>query len=216
MHFSKFIFDFDGTLVDSMPTWTEKMLRILKKEGIDYPDDIVKTITPLGDFGTARYFKEVLGARSNIEDMLAEMDDFALPRYENDITLKPGVMEYLTKLKKEGCSLSVLTASPRKMLIPCLENNGIYDLFDNIWSSDDFGKSKADPSIYLEVAAIIGSNPREIAFFDDNLNAISAASHAGFYTIGVYDDSGSFFEDEMIHSSNRYVYSFTELVNANI
>ena len=48
------VFDFDGTLVDSMPTWGGKMLRILKEEGVSYPDNIIEIITPLGDAGTAR------------------------------------------------------------------------------------------------------------------------------------------------------------------
>ena len=51
-----FLFDFDGTLVDSMPTFVGLMLRILDENGIDYGDDIVKTITPLGLAGTARHF----------------------------------------------------------------------------------------------------------------------------------------------------------------
>ena len=36
------IFDFDGTLVDSMPTWTEKVLNILRTCNISYPDDILR------------------------------------------------------------------------------------------------------------------------------------------------------------------------------
>ena len=38
------IFDFDGTLVDSMPTFASTMLRILDENGIAYGDDIIKTI----------------------------------------------------------------------------------------------------------------------------------------------------------------------------
>jgi beta-phosphoglucomutase-like phosphatase (HAD superfamily) len=54
-----FLFDFDGTLVDSMPTYVSSMLRILDENGISYSDDIVKTITPLGLNGTADYFLEL-------------------------------------------------------------------------------------------------------------------------------------------------------------
>ena len=49
-----YIFDFDGTLVDSMPTWGGKMLHVLDKNGVPYPEDIVRTLTPLGDLGSAR------------------------------------------------------------------------------------------------------------------------------------------------------------------
>ena len=51
-----YLFDFDGTLVDSMPTFASVMLRILDEHNIKYDSDIVKTITPLGYKGTAEYF----------------------------------------------------------------------------------------------------------------------------------------------------------------
>ena len=51
-----YLFDFDGTLVDSMPTFCSCMLRILDENHIAYPADITKTITPLGLNGTATYF----------------------------------------------------------------------------------------------------------------------------------------------------------------
>ena len=50
-----YLFDFDGTLVDSMPYYAKAMLQILDENGISYPEDIVKTITPLGYGGTADY-----------------------------------------------------------------------------------------------------------------------------------------------------------------
>lgn len=52
-----YIFDFDGTLVDSMQQWSGKMLHILDENNIAYPPDVIKIITPLGDRGTAEYFR---------------------------------------------------------------------------------------------------------------------------------------------------------------
>ena len=86
-----YIFDFDGTLVDSMPAWSAKMLYVLKESGTAYPDDIIKTITPLGDLGSANYFQETLGCTKGKEWMLAKMDEYALPKYRDEIILKEGV-----------------------------------------------------------------------------------------------------------------------------
>ena len=47
------VFDFDGTLVDSMPTWSEKMLRLLRLQGIEPPKGLVTKIATLGDEGRA-------------------------------------------------------------------------------------------------------------------------------------------------------------------
>ena len=58
---STYLFDFDGTLVDSMPTYISAVLRVLDENNIKYENDIVKKIPPLGFGGTARYYREELG-----------------------------------------------------------------------------------------------------------------------------------------------------------
>ena len=57
------IFDFDGTLVNSMPTWIAKVMNILHATGTPYPEDILKNIVTLGDAGTARYFRDEIASR---------------------------------------------------------------------------------------------------------------------------------------------------------
>ena len=64
-----YLFDFDGTLVDSMPTYVASMLRILDENGIPYEKDIVKIITPLGVKGTAEYFIE-LGVKKSLFEIV--------------------------------------------------------------------------------------------------------------------------------------------------
>ena len=59
MRYSTYLFDFDGTLVDSMPSFMSVMLRILDENNIKYDEDIVKIITPLGYAGTAAYFRKM-------------------------------------------------------------------------------------------------------------------------------------------------------------
>lgn len=54
-----FLFDFDGTLVDSMGHWANCMVGVLDNHGIPYPDDIVNIITPLGSAGTIAHFQKM-------------------------------------------------------------------------------------------------------------------------------------------------------------
>lgn len=211
MKYFNYIFDFDGTLVDSMPYWSQKMINILEKNKLSYPDDIIKIITPLGDVGTARYFKEELGVEDSIEEMRRQMDEYALPKYRDVIELKEGVFDYLTMLKSKGCSLNVLTASPHKMLDPCLERNGIFDLFDNVWSCDDFGTTKSDVGIYRSAVEKIGVRECDAVFFDDNVGAVSTAARAGLFTVGVYDESGRDFSEELYRTADLYIKSFVGL-----
>jgi HAD superfamily hydrolase (TIGR01509 family) len=206
------LFDFDGTLVDSMPIFGSVMTRILDENGIKYPSDIVKIITPLGYIGTAKYFREKLGIRLSEEDALEFMMRYMIDAYTYRVPAKEGVVETLIELKKRGCSLNVLTASPHAILDPCLKRIGIYELFDNVWSCDDFKTTKADPEIYRMAAEKIGAPVSEVTFLDDNYNADKTAKNAGMKVIGVYDESSRDYIDEMKNVCDDYVYKLAELL----
>ena len=206
-----YLFDFDGTLVDSMPTYVGAMLRILDENGIEYGDDIVKIITPLGLGGTADYYL-TLGIKKSREELLGAMLSYMTEAYENTIMAKSNVIDTVRALRARGDRLHVLTASPHTSLDPCLKRIGIFDLFENVWSCEDFNTTKADPEIYVMAAERIGTSIGEIMFLDDNLNADLTAKKAGMQVCGVYDDSSKEYTDEMKAATDFYIKDFSELL----
>ena len=211
MNKKTFLFDFDGTLVDSMPTFVAVMLRILDGRGIKYGDDIVKIITPLGYRGTAEYFR-TLGVKESADELVEIMNTYARFEYENNILAKERVIETLCEMKKLGYSLNVLTASPHIALDPCLKRLSIWEIFDNVWSCDDFKTTKANPEIYKMAADRLGRNVDEVIFVDDNINAVKTAKSAGMISVGIFDESGVDFIDEFKAVADRFVYCFDELL----
>ena len=206
-----YLFDFDGTLVDSMPYYGAVMTGILDEYGIEYPEDIIKIITPLGFPGTARYFIG-MGVKSTEEELLYKMTSRLSIEYETRIPAKESVEETLRALKSRGASLNILTASPHTSLDPCLKRCGIFEFFDNVWSCDDFSTTKADPEIYKMAAERIGCEVGELTFLDDNLGADKTAKAAGCTVIGVYDDSSRDCEADIRAATDGYIYKFSELL----
>ena len=206
-----YLFDFDGTLVDSMPTYVSAMLRILDENSISYDKDIVKIITPLGVIGTAEYFVK-LGIDKPKEEIILLMKEYMAEAYFYHIPAKNNVIRVLKELKKKGCNLNVLTASPHITLDACLKRLGIYDLFTNVWSCDDFHTTKADPDIYRMAAEQIGESIENILFLDDNFNADKTAKSAGMLVCGVYDDSSKDYVDDIKGITDYYIYDFEELI----
>ena len=96
-----YLFDFDGTLVDSMPTYAALMIRILDDYGMEYPSDIIKTITPLGFSGTADYYVK-MGVPASKEEIMAKMAEYALDAYLFKIEAKETVIDTLRELKRRG------------------------------------------------------------------------------------------------------------------
>lgn len=206
-----YLFDFDGTLVDSMPNFAYVMKRILDEGGVKYGSDIIKIITPLGNLGTAEYFIE-LGVQKSVEELLALMDEYAIDGYAHRIPAKNNVIPVLKQLKERGDSLNVLTASPHNLLDPCLKRLGIFDWFDNVWSCNDFETTKANPAIYKMAAEKMGVAVEDVIFLDDNLNADKTAKAAGMKVYGVYDDTSAEYIDEMKSVCDHYIYDFSEIL----
>ena len=205
------IFDMDGTLVDSMPYWSKIMLDILKDYKIDYPDNILDIVCPLGYQKTAEYFVNNLNLKEDVDKLVKRMTSEAYYNYINVIPIKDGVENFLRNAKAKGISLNVLTASPHPMLDPCLKRVGIWDLFDNVWSCEDFSTTKTDPNIYQMVAQKLGANTSEIAFFDDNINAVKTGKSQGLYTVGLFDEAGRGFTDDMKKTCEKYFNSFLDI-----
>ena len=211
MKYNTYLFDFDGTLVNSMPTYVSVMLRILDENGISYGNDIVKIITPLGYAGTAKYYR-TLGLDKSVDDIVSKMNEYAYIQYRDNIQAKDNVIEVLRRLKETGASLNVLTASPHLALDACLKRLGIFDLFDNVWSCDDFNTTKADVNIYKMAAQRIGKPVEEILFLDDNFNADKTAVEAGMKVCGVYDKSSEEYIEDIKGVCHHYINDFLELM----
>ena len=206
-----YLFDFDGTLVDSMPTFISCMLRILDENNISYPSNIIKTITPLGLNGTAEYFLKDMGLQMPKEQLIDLMKEYMLDAYFHTIPAKDHVIAALQVLKSRGDSLNVLTASPHITLDACLKRLGLWEMFDNIWSCDDFSTTKADPNIYVMAAERMQTTVENVLFLDDNLNADMTAKKAGMLVCGVYDESSKDYVEQMKAATDYYIYNFKEL-----
>lgn len=206
-----YLFDFDGTLVDSMPTFVSAMLRILDENNVKYSSNIIKIITPLGVSGTADYYINELGLKMDKDALILLMKKYMLDAYYYTIPAKENVIEVLKELKSQGASLNVLTASPHVTLDACLKRLDMWELFDNVWSCDDFNTTKADPEIYKRAAEKMNCTVDRMLFLDDNLDADKTAKRAGALVCGVYDESSADYVNDIKAATDFYIYNFSEL-----
>lgn len=205
-----YVFDLDGTLVDSMPSFQRGILSILDDAGIPYGPDMVQIVTPLGYTKSAELYV-TMGVQDSVEHIVARVEERLVKEYAENVFLKPGVGDYLRQLHDTGARLFVLTASPHSVTDICLKHNGVYDLFEKVWSVEDFGLSKSDVAIFYEVAKAIGCEVCEVNYFDDNLMAVTNAHKAGYLVYGVYDEQDEALWEQIGEQSDRLVLSFEDL-----
>ena len=105
------IFDLDGTLIDSMPTWHGTGAAFLEKHGFAVPEDIHDVVKTLTLYQTAEYFRHDLGVPFDAQQIVDEITSYVTDAYKYTIPLRPSAKEYLEAMAKKGVKMCILTAS---------------------------------------------------------------------------------------------------------
>ena len=183
------IFDMDGTLLDSMIFWKNLASEYLCSNGVKtIPGDILERIKTMTMSESAALFKQIFDLPGDPE---AEMNAMMDAHYRNDIPQKPGVGEYLYRLHSRGVRMCVASATAEHLMESCLTRLGIRDCFEFLLSCETVGAGKRSPLVYNACAERLGAVPRDIAVYEDALYAMQTAKEAGYYVVGVYDDSAA-------------------------
>ena len=183
------IFDMDGTLIDSMIFWKNLASEYLSSKGVkQIPADILERIKPMTMSESAALFQQEFALTGDPE---AEMNAIMDEHYRKDIPLKPGVREYLQLLHRRGVRMCVASATAEHLMESCLTRLGVRDCFEFLLSCETVGAGKRSPIVYHASAKRLGATPQEIAVYEDALYAVQTAKEAGYYVVGVYDDSAA-------------------------
>ncbi len=181
-----FIFDLDGTLLDSMHVWENVGYNFLKSLGIEEPPrEINDTLRPMGVKESAQYLCDTFGFPQTPEELICDLNKQMERQYKDTIELKEGALAFLQK--NEGRAMCVATATRRDLVEPALERLGIAHFFEFILTSYEVGNSKHEPDIYLQSAQKLGRCAEDCIVFEDALHAASTAKKAGFYVVGVHE-----------------------------
>jgi phosphoglycolate phosphatase len=186
--FRLIVFDFDGTLVDSLQFIVTAMSRAFEDQGFEAPapsavrrivglrleDAAARLLPDSSDTDTA---ERVAGAyRAAFQDMRA--------RNLIDEPLYPGVRETLTLLNRPEVCLGIATGKSRRGLISSLERHDLSELFVTLKTSDD-GPGKPHPEILHRAMADVGAEPEETVVIGDTSYDMEMAGNAGVSALGV-------------------------------
>ena len=184
------IFDMDGTLVDSMGYWERLGIEYLMERGVSQAraEQAFGQISSMTLLQAVEFMLDTLNLSGTPQEMIDGMQKVMENHYRQDVPLKPGIRDYLEKLKARGCRMCVATATAEPLARICLERLGIAHYFEFLLSCESIGVGKGSPDIYLMAAQKLGGTPEETAVFEDALYAAQTAKSAGFYTVGVKDN----------------------------
>ena len=113
-------------------------------------------------------------------------------------------------VKDMGVKLAVATGLPEKLFLPCLENNGVLELFDVCCSTDEVKRGKEYPDIFAFAAQKLDVCPEQCLVFDDVLPAVRSAKQSGMLVCGVYDKYSAHHRTEMEQIADGYLIDFKD------
>lgn len=184
------IFDMDGTLVDSMGYWGRLAVEYLESKGVcQINPRVLEQITPLPLIQIGALFIEEYGLEGTPESIAEEITALMAGHYHHDILLKPGVRDYLERLRADGVRMAVASATAEHLIQACLGRLGVLDYFDVLASCVTVGVGKKQPDVYDVCTRHFGAERSQVAVYEDAIHGAKTAKDAGYYVVGVYDES---------------------------
>lgn len=200
------LFDMDGTLINSMPLWTNIASDFVKEQGFE----------PTGDLYGFLYGKTLEQSSREIRDMYnMDIDDAeALDRIISLVEKKyetveqtAGALTLIKELYDRKIKLAVVSACPCRLVVPTLERLGFSQYLDAIYYSTD----KSTPEAFTELSKKIGFDPQKTWLVEDNLTAMVAAKKIGIKTATLYENSNRIPPEEFKAKTDRFYKDFTDL-----
>ena len=95
-----------------------------------------------------------------------------------EIPVMPGLTDLLEKLTRKNFPIAVASSSFPEIIELILRKTGLRKYFQVVVSSQEAGKSKPEPDVFLLAAQRLGINPEDCMVIEDSANGIKAAHSA--------------------------------------
>ena len=208
------IFDFDGTLVDSMRMWDNATDAILARRGITLAadDPLREAMMALSLEDACHALISGLGLTDAYEDFYEESRAYIAEQYATVVPVYPGCRAFLEELMRAGVRMVVATLSPADAVRDVLRAKGLEEFFVDIVSTEDDGlPGKEEPDVYLEALQRLGTARETTWVFEDAPFAAGTARDAGFHVVGLLTGGEPSWEVDTARVSNVSVHGYAEL-----
>ncbi len=182
------LFDCDGIIADSEPTWNQIDAAHLADFGVpDYDGRHKEHIIGKSFALAGGFYKDLFQLEPPLEELIAHRTEVAAKFYAESVPIFEPVVEVLTKLKGQGLKLALATSSVSRLITPFLQRHDIARHFDVIITGEMVKNGKPHPDIYLLAAKECGVEAKNCVVVEDALAGLEAGRGAGATTIAIPD-----------------------------
>jgi HAD superfamily hydrolase (TIGR01509 family) len=181
--FQAYLFDCDGTIVDSMPLHYIAWKQALGEWGCTLDEDLFYSWggkPPVEIIATLNQLRDL---KMPIE-AVAERKESLYFSLLHDLKPVPEVLEQIVA-QYGHIPFAVVSGSTRESIVKSLTAVGLLDRFPILVGSEDYARSKPAPDAFLTAAARLGVAPQDCLVFEDTDMGIQAATAAGMASVRV-------------------------------
>ena len=180
---SVILFDFDGTVYDTLEGITKSVQYALRKHGWEAELSELRCFAgpPLADMFMERYGVE----RSLAEQMTREFRERYKPVGIYESRVFPGVKELLLALRQAGKHIGLATSKPERMARELLARENMLELFDVIAGSEETGNNNAKWQVIRRAMEALDARPEDTILVGDTKYDVAGAKKVGIPCVGV-------------------------------
>lgn len=205
------IFDFDGTIVDSMPMWRYVPDRLLRRYGTVMTQEVFDATEPLNCDDECAWFHEHLGVGESGEALFDELRAMVREEYANTVVAWPHVGEFLQSLADAGIPMVIASSTPADDIRVGLAAHGLEHYFKDVIFTGDVGRGKEFPDVYLHALGQLGTDRATTWVFEDAPFGVRTAHEAGFPTVAILNDHDGRDESFLRRHADILVHGYDEL-----
>lgn len=181
-----YIFDLDGTLLDSELVWIAVMERLFAAHDISVThEQVVKIVC--GRAASDIYRDTIAISNGKISNSSAVATEaysyFEEMKESTDIRIN-GSIELLKRLSKTA-PVCIASGSPRNVIEEGIKYMGIEKNVSFFLGSEDYAKGKPNPTVFLLAAQKLGVEPKDCVVFEDSCPGVTAAKRAGMKCVAI-------------------------------
>jgi len=176
------IFDFDGTIADTLPFTFEKIVQLSKKYWIKKEKD--ELIEKISQLTPQELIKEFKISWFKVPFILWEIKQSQKTLFKeiDKIKIFPGIKKLLKELEKKGIKIYIYSSNLKKNIVKFLEKEKISQYFENIYVGGNLLGKDRD---LLNILKKEGLKTDEVYYIADEIRDILACQKAKIKMIGV-------------------------------
>ena len=178
------VFDLDGVLVETEPVWADAKRALVMETGGRWRDDAPTAMLGMSGPEWSEYLRDELGVPLPAHEIRDRVVQGVLARLDAGVPLIPGASRAVAAIAARW-PLALASSADRPVIDAVLRAAGLSDAFAITVTSDEAGRGKPAPDVYLVATERLGVEPQAAVAVEDSGNGIRAATAAGLALIAI-------------------------------